>query len=119
VAQRDPAAASQKAFERALLAAGADEPPPGPLAAGHLDAARLAATLGGAAVTTEAAAYGFGLSFIALEDHTVELWAGLPWLEHAGLTALLELLATTAFTARVAQFGGYDLERCGEPVRNS
>jgi len=116
VAQRDPAATSQQAFDRARLAAGVEPPPAGPSAAGHLDAARIAATLGGAGVTTEGAAHAFGLRFLTLEDHTVELWVAERWREHPGVSALVELLASPAFTERVAHFGGYDLSRCGERV---
>jgi hypothetical protein len=38
---------------------------------------------------------------------------GLRWLAHPGIEALGELLGRTAFTGRLAQFGGYDLEGCG------
>ncbi|MDQ2760179.1 MAG: helix-turn-helix domain-containing protein [Actinomycetota bacterium] len=114
VAQRDPAAASQQAFERARVAAGIQRLAPGPSAAGHIDAARIAATLDGAAVTTEAAARAFGLRFLALEDHVVEIWVAECWLGHPGINALGELLRTSAFTERVAHFGGYDLSGCGE-----
>jgi DNA-binding XRE family transcriptional regulator len=116
VAQRDPAAASQQAFERAAATAGIAPPRPGPRAAGHIDAARIAAILDGAAVTTEAAAQAFGLGFLALEDHTVELWLAERWLEHPGVDALGNLFASSAFTERVALFGGYDLESCGDRV---
>ena len=116
VAQRDPAAASQQAFERARVAAGIGPLPPGPPATGHLDAARIAAILDGAAVTTEGAAQIFDLHFLGLEDHVVEVWVSERWLEHPGINALGEVLATTAFTERVAHFGGYDLTRCGERV---
>lgn len=119
VAQRDPAAASQQALERARLAAGIETQPPGPPATGHLDAARIAATLSGAGVTTEAAARAFGLHFLALEDHVVELWAAERWLDHPGVNALAELLTTAAFTERIAHFGGYDLTSCGELVATS
>ncbi len=112
IAQRDPGAASQQAFERALRAAGIERPR-GPRAAGHLDAARLAAVLQGAGVTTEGAARAFGLDFLALEDHVVEVWISRRFAEHPGVGALGELLAARAFTERVAQFGGYDLARCG------
>ena len=114
--RRDLAATSQQAFERARVAAGIDPLSPGPTATGHLDAARLAAILDGAAITTEGAARSFGLPFLALEDHDVEVWVAERWLEHPGVAALGELLATTAFTERVANFGGYDLSRCGERV---
>lgn len=116
VAQRDPTAASQQAFERARLAAGIAERPDGPRAAGHLDAARLAATLRGACVSTEGAARAFGLDFMAFEDHAVEVWISRRWAEHPGVSALGELLAAGAFTARVAHFGGYDLAGCGDLV---
>ena len=101
VAQRDPAAASQQAFDRALVAAGIGAVPPGPRATGHIDAARIAATLECAAVTTEAAAHTFRLRFHALEDHAVEVWIAERWLGHPGVSALGELLATEAFTDRV------------------
>ena len=39
------------------------------------------------------------------------------WRDHPGVNALAELLATTAFTERVAHFGGYDLAHCGEPAQ--
>jgi DNA-binding XRE family transcriptional regulator len=114
---RDPAATSQQAFERAQIAAGIGPVAPGPRATGHLDAARLAATLDAAAVTNEGAARAFDLSFIALEDHAVEVWITDRWLNHPGITALGETLASRAFTERVAHFGGYDLSRCGERVQ--
>src|SRR5581483_3720462 len=113
ITQRESGAASQQAFERARLAAGTRTPAKGPTATGHLEAARLAATLGGAGVTNEAAAHAFGLRFLALEDHVVELWAAERWDEHPGIGALAELLNTTAFTERVAHYGGYDLTDCG------
>jgi DNA-binding XRE family transcriptional regulator len=116
VAQRDPAAASQQALERARAAAGIRAPTPGPHATGHLDAARIAATLKGAAITTEGAARAFHLQFLALEDHTVEIWTAERWLDHPGINALADLLTTGAFTERVAQFGGYDLACCGQRV---
>jgi molybdate-binding protein len=116
IVRRNPDAASQQAFERARSAAGIPPLPRGPEASGHLDAARLAATLSAAAVTTEGAARAFDLSFIALEDHVVEVWIADRWLHHPGIDALGEILTTTAFTERVAHFGGYDLSHCGERV---
>jgi DNA-binding XRE family transcriptional regulator len=116
IAQRDAGAASQQAFERASAKAGIAPPPSGPRATGHIDAARIAAALNGAAVTTEAAARAFGLRFLALEDHTVEIWLAQRWLDHPGTNALGELLASSAFTERVAQFAGYDLAGCGTRI---
>ena len=114
LAQRDPAAASQQALERARAGAGLTAVPRGPRATGHLDAARIAATLGGAAVTTEGAARAFGLRFLALEAHVVEIWTDERWLDHPGVNALGDLLTSAAFTERVAHFGGYDLVGCGQ-----
>jgi DNA-binding XRE family transcriptional regulator/molybdate-binding protein len=119
IAQRDAGAASQQAFERATAKAGIPRPSPGPLATGHIDAARIAATLGGAAVTTEAAARAFDLRFLALEDHTVELWLARRWLDHPGANALADLLASAAFTDRVCHFAGYDLAGCGKRLDSS
>jgi DNA-binding XRE family transcriptional regulator/molybdate-binding protein len=116
VAQRDPAAASQQAFERAVATVGIASPRSGPQATGHIDAARIAAILNGAAVTTEAAAQAFDLGFFALEDHTVEIWFAERWLDHPGVDALGNLFNSSAFTQRVALFGGYDLTSCGDRV---
>ena len=116
MAQRDGAAASQQAFERASARAGVTPPSSGPRASGHIDAARIAATLDGAAVTTEAAARAFGLRFLALEDHDVEIWFARRWLDLPGANALGELLATRAFTERVSHLAGYDLAGCGTRV---
>jgi DNA-binding XRE family transcriptional regulator len=116
IAQRDGAAASQQAFERASAKAGIRHPAPGPRAIGHIDAARIAASIDGAAVTTEAAARAFGLRFLAFEDHTVEIWLARRWLDHPGTGALGNLLGSRAFTDRVAHFGGYDLDGCGSEL---
>jgi DNA-binding XRE family transcriptional regulator len=115
IVQRDPAAASQQAFERARAALGLGRPE-GPRASGHIEAARVAATVQGAGVTTEAAARAFGLSFLSLENHTVEVWIADCWTDHPGVGALGGLLATKAFTDRVAHFGGYDLAGCGARI---
>jgi DNA-binding XRE family transcriptional regulator len=116
IAQRDPAAASQQALNRAAARAGIGTTPPGPRAGGHIEAARLAAMLGCAAVTTEAAARAFGLRFLTLEEHVVQIWLAERWRDHPGVEALGNLLTASAFTERVAQFGGYDLDGCGSRV---
>jgi transcriptional regulator with XRE-family HTH domain len=115
VVQRDPAAASQVAFERACRVLGARPAPPvGSRAAGHLDGARIASIRDVAAVTTESAARAFGLQFVPFEEHAVEVWVDERWLGLPGVGALGELLASSAFTQRVASFGGYDLTACGQ-----
>lgn len=120
IVERDPGAASQQALERAIARLGYAAARPGRRAAGHIDAARAAAMLECAAVTTEAAADAFDLRFLALETHTVQIWLASRWLDHPGASALGDLLASAAFKERVAQFGGYDLAGCGtryEPRR--
>jgi molybdate-binding protein len=110
---RDRAARSQRAFERALVAAGLALPQAAVIASGHLAAARTAAILNGAAVTTEGAARAFGLRFIPLEEHVVEIWVAEAWFREPAIEGFLELLGRPAFTNRVTQFGGYDLTGCG------
>jgi DNA-binding XRE family transcriptional regulator len=116
IAQRDPTAASQQALERAAAGIGTAPPRPGPVAGGHIEAARIASTLSCAAVTTEAAAGAFGLDFLPLEEHVVQIWLDERWREHPGVEALGNLLGAAAFTERVAQFGGYDLTDCGNRI---
>ena len=116
IVQRDSGARSQRAFERALAAAGLGLPQPAAIASGHLAAARAAAILDGAAVTTEGAARAFGLQFLALEEHVVEIWVADAWFREPAVEGFLELLGRRAFTERVAQFGGYDLTDCGTAV---
>jgi DNA-binding XRE family transcriptional regulator len=116
IVQRDPAAASQQAFQHAAAHVGITKPPAGPRATGHIDAARIAATISAAGVTTEAAADAFDLRFLPLEHHTVEIWLAQQWSDHPAAIALADLLSSAAFTQRVAQFGGYDLSDCGSTV---
>lgn len=116
--QRDPAAASQQAFLRAA-AAGGVTPTQGPRASGHIDAARIGALTGAVAVTTEAAARAFGLAFIALEEHTVEIWIDRRWADLPGIARLGEVLTSHAFGQRVGRLGGYDLTGCGAPLASA
>jgi DNA-binding XRE family transcriptional regulator len=117
IAQRDPAAASQQALARADARFGISSQHPGPRAAGHIDAARIATTLRCAAVTTEPASRAFDLRFLPLEEHTVEIWLAEQWDE--ALAALGNTLVSAAFTQRVAQFGGYDLTECGTVIHHA
>ena len=116
IVRREAAASSQQALDRARLAAGIEEPVRGPEATGHLDAARRAQAGGVAGVTIEAGARAFGLDFLPLEEHTVELWVDERWLAHPGLAGLGDVVASAAFTSRVGLFGGYDLAGCGDRV---
>lgn len=113
IAQRDPAAAGQQALQRAVVHAGLPATLPGPVVDGHIEAARTASALGCAAVTIEAAARPFDLRFQPLEEHTVEVWVADRWRDHPGFLALGNILASAAFTERIAHFGGYELRDCG------
>ncbi len=117
VVQRDPSASVQQALRRACQAIGAPPPPVEALAAGHLESARLAAIRARPGLATEAAARAFGLRFLPFEEHVVELWLGEHSFGHPGAEPLLDLLASAAFTTRVAGYGGYDLAGCGTIVR--
>ena len=114
--QREPAASSQQALERALRRGGHEQPPAGPDAAGHIEAARTAAILSCAALTTESAARAFGLRFMPLEAHVVQVWVANRWTAQPAFEAFGDLLLSTAFTSRVGQFGGYELTGCGSRV---
>lgn len=111
--QRESSASSQQGLERAAARLGAAVPMPLRIASGHLDAARMAALLGAAGVTFEPAARTFGLDFVPLETHIVELWVAERYLEHPGVGALGELVASAAFQRRLAAIGGYDVVECG------
>ena len=108
VVQRDAGAAAQAAYERALAAAG-HAVPDGPIAAGHLDAARLAVATGRAAVTIEPIATALGLVFHPLETHVVSLHVGADHVDHPGAAAVGEVLNSARFRRRASAFGGYDV----------
>ncbi len=113
IVQRPESASSQRALRRAAAVLGFAELPAGAVASSHRDAARAAAALDSAALTTEAAARRFGLRFVGIEWHTVELWLTARWREHPAFEALLDLLTGRAYHARVSRLGGYDLTGCG------
>ena len=108
VARRGPGAEAQRALERAL--GGSPVPSEGPMADGHLEAARLVAEgSADAGVTMEAAANLFDLEFVALEEHTVELRIAEQWRSHPGAAALIEVFSSRELAARLAALGGYEL----------
>jgi DNA-binding XRE family transcriptional regulator len=112
VARRDPQAEAQKALERALGARPVSLA--GPVTTGHLDAARRAAY--GAvdvAVTMRSAAIAYGLEFVPLEEHIVELRIARDHADHPGAGALADLLNSGEFRQRLAALGGYDLSVTG------
>ena len=113
VVQREEGASSQRAFAQAVAAEGASLPR-GPVATGHLDAARQVAYGAPAGVTMEPAAIGMELAFTPLEEHVAEVWVDARWREHPAVAALGDLLRSGAFTRRLGLIGGYDLVNCGE-----
>jgi DNA-binding XRE family transcriptional regulator len=112
VARRDPGAAAQMAFERALAPYAEDPPLRGPVAAGHLDAVRrVAFGAVDAGVTMRPAAATFGLEFTPLEEHLVELVIDARWADHPGAGALTDVFTSRAFKERIDCLQGYDLFR--------
>ncbi|MDQ3642564.1 MAG: helix-turn-helix domain-containing protein [Actinomycetota bacterium] len=118
VARRDPGAESQRALDRALAGAGGEaRPVRGPVAGGHLDAARLVAVgVAELGVTMRPAATAFGLSFLGLEEHDVQLWVAARWWDHPGAQALAEVIASGGFRRRLEHLEGYDLAGAGAPL---
>ena len=83
----DRAAPGERPASRPLRRAAAalgQEIPRGVVASGHNEAAKAAAAIASAAVTTEGAALARGLKFIPLEVHTVEIWVDRRWEGHPG-----------------------------------
>lgn len=112
IVQRDPAAATQQALARAVDALGFPMPS-GPLASGHLEAARMARSQGCVGLTTESAARALSLEFLPLEEHTVEIWIAAEFAGLPGATSLGDLVASPAFRSRLTALGGYDLADTG------
>jgi DNA-binding XRE family transcriptional regulator/molybdate-binding protein len=108
VVQREEGASSQKAFAAAVAAEGLPLPK-GPLATGHLEAARRVSHGAAAAVTMEPAALRLRLAFLPLEEHVAEVWVHPRWSAHPGVEALGNVLRSAAFKQRVGLVGGYEL----------
>lgn len=115
VVQREPGAAAQATFARAVAARGG-EAPGGPRVGGHVEAAQRAARDGLVAVTIEPAAIAAGLAFHPLEEHEGQVWVAAEHTDDDGVGALAEVLASQAFRRRVEAVGGYDLTDVGREV---
>lgn len=117
VVQRDPGAGAQQALERALSSLGSPERLPGPIATGHLDAARRVwLGIGAAGVVMEAAAAAFELAFTPLEEHRVELWIADEWMPLPAVTTLLNVLHGKALPAQLHLLPGYDQTKLGTQI---
>lgn len=118
VAQREPGAGSQAAFERAVAAAGRIAPAhiPGPVVGSHEEAASRAAIDGMIAVTIEPAALAAGLVFHPLEVHASQLWATSASLDTAAVRRFLDELVGARLRRRLERVGGYDLSQVGVEI---
>ncbi|AYV26233.1 PBP superfamily domain protein [Streptomyces sp. ADI95-16] len=117
VAHRDAGAGSEQAFRRALAEAGALDRVAGPVVSGHLASARM--TLAGqvaAGVTTAAAAASVGLDFSPWEEHVVQLWVDRRYVEHPGMSTLLQVWCSPRVSAQLRRLGGYTLSGAGQEV---
>jgi DNA-binding XRE family transcriptional regulator len=110
--QREESASSQHALVRAAQRLAVPLPS-GPIASGHLDAARRGRASGVPALTMEPASVAWGLTFTPLETHAVELWIAEQWLDHPGAAALVNLLSFPALRVRLGALRGYDLDEIG------
>ncbi|MGW8355230.1 substrate-binding domain-containing protein [Streptomyces wedmorensis] len=117
IAHRDPQAGSQQALLRTLAAAGAPDHVAGPVVSGHLASARMtAAGQVAAGITTAAAAASVGLDFSLWEEHVVQLWADRRFVEHPGMSTLLQVWCSPRVSARLRRLGGYTLTGAGREV---
>lgn len=116
VVQREDGASSQKAFLAAVHAEG-HTPPPGEIAAGHLEVVRRVTLGADAGVTMEPAALGHHLAFNALEEHVAEIWIDRRSREHPAVDVLGSVLRSANFTTRLSLIGGYELAGCGTKTR--
>ncbi|MBW2363236.1 MAG: helix-turn-helix domain-containing protein [Deltaproteobacteria bacterium] len=114
VIQREPGAAAQEAFLRAVRARKGDID--GPRVGGHLAASRRALESGLPAVTIEPAAAAVGAAFHPLELHDVELWLPAERAADPGVARLLDALSSAAFRQTLQCVGGYDLSDIGRRV---
>ncbi|MFD9420809.1 substrate-binding domain-containing protein [Streptomyces goshikiensis] len=114
LAHRDPQAGSEQALLRALAKAGAPESVAGPVVSGHLASARMtAAGQVAAGVTTAAAAASVGLGFSPWEEHVVQLWVDRRFVEHPGMSTLLQVWCSPRASAQLRRLGGYTLSGAG------
>lgn len=113
VVQREPGAGVQRTFEAARTGA---ESAPGPQAAGHLEAARMAIATGDPAVTIEPAAIAVGAHFHPLDVHEAQLWVAHDVRDGSAVEAAMQVLLGGRFRSRLSAVGGYDLAACGTRV---
>ena len=110
-ARRAPDAGASKLI-RSLL--GAHTLPKGPLAAGHLDVARLIrAGAADAGVAIEAAALSAGLGFQPLSEERFDLVFPAELADDPMLQRVLDVLGSWSFRTEASHIPGYDLSLSG------
>jgi molybdate-binding protein/DNA-binding XRE family transcriptional regulator len=118
---REPGSEARELLERERARLGlapSDLPGLDTTMGGHLlVASAIAAGLGHAGVTTEAAALTYGLGFLGMASERFLLALPRPLLSTAEVRALLRVLASPALKAQLASLPGYGgVESCGESV---
>lgn len=112
IAHRPIGAEAERALRRFLDVDGRTVTLVGPVADGHLEAAALVKHgAADVALTIEPVANAFDLRFLAIEEHAVEMRVDERWVDHPGITSLLDLLGSERLAKRIAHLGGYELTR--------
>lgn len=112
IAHRPIGAEAERALRRFLSSGGRAVNVSGPVAEGHLEAAVLVVHgVADVALTMAPVADAFGLEFLAIEDHLVELRVDERWTDHPGIAALLDLFGSERLARRIGHLGGYELVR--------
>jgi len=114
VAQREPGAGVQRAFEDAVAPDVGEVA--GPRVSSHMEAAQRAVLTGMAAVTIEPAALALGASFHPLEVHQAEIWVAGEFVAERPVVEAMNVLSSRRFQSRLRGIGGYDLSTCGTRV---
>ena len=117
IASRPPGAGATRVLRDVLSAAGLPVPIGRPVSS-HRDAA-LAVLHGGAdaAVVVEPIAEAFGLPFVPLVEEAFELAIPVEYLDHEGVRAFLDRLASARFAREARCLGAYDTTIAGSVRR--
>lgn len=110
IAHRPVGAEAERSLRAFLSRNGSSGSLEGPVAQGHIEAATCV-ELGSADVclTIEPVAGAFGLEFLPIETHTVELRVDERWVDHPGIVSAIELFGSKRLAARIAHLEGYEL----------
>ena len=113
-AHRSAGSGAEVLLRRILAAEGIESAPPGPVAAGHAEVARLVRWgVADVGVAIEAAAIGAGLDFVPLSEERFDLIVLREREAVPGVARLIALLDAPAFRSEAACLPGYDLSMAG------